>query len=153
MRARQARSPAGISRGARGDDLARPRARRRRPRAGRARPWLDGDDLARGTRTAEGSTVTTSRGARAAGASSQAPWRRRGWIARPLPLLGPPGAEALRGFSRGKLRAAAEHLGLAAPPRASREELAQLLATEEARAQAERADAGGEPAFDSRAGE
>ena len=90
---------------------------------------------------------------RAAGTSPQAPWRRRGWIARPLPLLGPPGAEALRGFSRGKLRAAAEHLGLAAPPRASREELAQLLAREQARAQAERAYADGEPAFDSREGE
>ena len=85
--------------------------------------------------------------------TARTPWRRRGWIERPLPLLGPPGAEALLAFPPRKLRAAAEQRGLAVAPRASREELAHLLIREQARAQAERAYAGGERAFDSREAE
>ena len=67
----------------------------------------------------------------------QAPWQRRGRIERPLPLLGPPWAEALLGFSPAQLRAACAQRGLVAPPRASRHELAQRLTLDKFRAQAE----------------
>jgi SAM-dependent methyltransferase len=66
-----------------------------------------------------------------------APWLRRGRVERPLPLLGPPWAEALLRFSPAQLRAACEARGLAAPVRASRNELAQLLTRDKARASAE----------------
>ena len=69
--------------------------------------------------------------------TARAPWHRRGHVERPLPLLGPRGAEALLCFSRAKLRAACDARGLAAPPRASRDELAQLLARDQAFVQAE----------------
>ena len=78
------------------------------------------------------------------------PWQRRGRIERPLPLLGPRDAELLLQFPRAKLRAACEARGLEAPPRASRDELAQLLTRYQARAQAERMYQGGELPFDAR---
>lgn len=79
-----------------------------------------------------------------------APWQRRGHIERPLPLLGPPAADALLRFSRAQLRAACDKRGLVAPPRTSRDELAQLLARDEDRAQAERTYLDGQIPFHSR---
>lgn len=79
-----------------------------------------------------------------------APWQRRGRIERPLPLLGPPAAEALLRFPRAKLRAACEQRDLAAPPRSSRDELAHLLIRDQARVQAERTYLDGQIPFDSR---
>jgi SAM-dependent methyltransferase len=70
--------------------------------------------------------------------AAPAPWRRRGRIDRPLPLLGPPWAEALLQFSRTQLRDACEKRGLAVRARMSRDDLAQLLLREQDRAQAEK---------------
>lgn len=78
------------------------------------------------------------------------PWHRRGRIERPLPLLGPPAAEALLRFPPARLRAAAEARGLAPRARASRGELAQLLIRAQARAQDEETYRGGGLPFDSR---
>lgn len=86
-------------------------------------------------------------------AAPRMPWQRRGRIARPLPLLGPPWAEALLRFSRAQLRAACQSRGLTAAPRTSRDELAQLLMREEDRAQGERAYSEGQIPFPSHAGE
>jgi SAM-dependent methyltransferase len=77
------------------------------------------------------------------------PWQKRGRIARPLPLLGPPWAEALLGFSRAQLRGALAQRGLVAPPRASRAELAQLLTLDKFRAQAEQTYRDGQIPFPS----
>ena len=68
---------------------------------------------------------------------SRAPWQDRGRIARPLPLLGPPWAEALLGFSRQQLALACTQRGIAVPSRASRAQLAQLLTLDKFRVQAE----------------
>jgi SAM-dependent methyltransferase len=80
-----------------------------------------------------------------------APWHRRGRIERPLPLLGPPWADALLGFSRAQLATACADRGLVAPPRASRAELAQLLTLDKFRAQAEQAYLEGQVPFPSHA--
>ncbi len=69
--------------------------------------------------------------------SGPAPWRRRGEISRPLPLLGPPWAEALLRFSVAQLRAACTARGLRVSAYATRLELAQQLTHDKFRAQAE----------------
>ena len=77
----------------------------------------------------------------------RAPWRQRGEIARPLPLLGPPWAEALLAFSRAQLAGACAQRGLAVPARASRAELAQRLTRDKDRAQAEQSYRDGQVPF------
>jgi len=79
----------------------------------------------------------------------RAPWQLRGRIERPLPLLGPPWADALLGFSRAELRAACEKRGLATPPRVSRAALAQLLTLDKFREQAEQTYREGQTPFPS----
>lgn len=80
-------------------------------------------------------------------ARPRAPWRNRGRIDRPLPLLGPPWAEALLDFSRAELAGACAQRGLAAPPRASRATLAQRLTLDKFRVQAEQAYRDGQIPF------
>ena len=79
----------------------------------------------------------------------RAAWHRRGRVDRPLPLLGPPWAEALLRFSRAQLRSACEQCGLIAPARASRHVLAQLLTLDKFRVQAEQQYRDGEIPFPS----